>query len=49
VNWSTQLGIKLVFWLADVLIGDALGEHQRRELRNIATSFSVDAKFQKAA
>lgn len=49
MNWTTQLGFKLLFWLADALIGDSVSDDKRRELRSIATSFSVESKFSKAA
>lgn len=45
MKWSTQIGFRLLFWLADALIGDAIADDKRNELRAIATSFNVDSKF----
>lgn len=49
MNWSTQVGVRILFWLADALIGDSLGATKRAELRDIAISFRANARSPEAA
>jgi hypothetical protein len=39
MNWQTRVGFRLLFWIAEHLVSDALTPEQREALRAIAVSF----------
>jgi hypothetical protein len=39
MNWQTRIGFRLLFWIAEYLVGEALAPEQRESLRAIAVSF----------
>jgi hypothetical protein len=39
MNWQTRIGFRILFWIADHLVSDAVTPEQRETLRAIAVSF----------
>ncbi|MFL6602936.1 MAG: hypothetical protein ACJ8R9_16615 [Steroidobacteraceae bacterium] len=39
MNWQTRIGFRILFWVADHLVSDAVTPEQRETLRAIAVSF----------
>lgn len=39
MNWQTRIGFRLLLWIAECLVAEALQPEQRETLRAIAVSF----------
>ena len=39
MNWQTRIGFRLLFWIAEYLVSDALTAEQRETLRALTVSF----------
>lgn len=44
MSYMHRTGLRLLFWLASVLIDSALTDEQREQLHAIAVSFSNDSQ-----
>jgi hypothetical protein len=43
MSWSVRLGFRLLFWLAECLLGDALSADRRESLRALIVSFNNES------
>lgn len=43
MSWQTRIGVRLLFWIAETLVSEALKPEERDNLRAIAVSFGNGA------